>query len=36
MKFGENGHVVSEELFNNIMILYMYTAQGQEKINLAE
>ena len=31
------GQVVSEErLFNNIMILYMYTAQGQGKITLAE
>ena len=28
--------MVSEELFNNIMILYMYTAQGQGKITLAE
>ena len=27
VKFG--GQVVSEELFNNIMILYMYTAQGR-------
>ena len=31
------GQVVSEEkLFNNIMILYMYTAQGQGKKTLAE
>ena len=28
--------VFFEEKFNNIMILYMYTAQGQGKITLAE
>ena len=33
----EIGQVVSKEkLFNNIMILYMYTAQGHGKITLAE
>ena len=33
----EIGQVVSEEkLFNNIMILYMYTLKGQGKITLAE
>ena len=30
------GQVVSEEMFNNIMILYMYTAQKQGKISLAD
>ena len=35
--FVETGQVVSEEkLFNNILILYMYTAQRQGKITLAE
>ena len=33
MKSVEIGQVVSEEkLFNNIMILYMYTEQGQGEI----
>ena len=32
----EIGQVVSEKLFNNIMILYMYTAQGQGKLTLKE
>ena len=33
----EIGQLISEDkLFNNIMILYMYTTLGQEKINLAE
>ena len=32
----EIGQVVSEELLNNIMILYMYTAHGQWKITLAD
>ena len=32
----EIDQVVSEEKFNNIMIIYMYTAQGQGKITLAE
>ena len=32
----EIGQVVSEDLFNNVMILYMYKAQGQEKITLAK
>ena len=32
----EIGQVVSGELFNNIMILCMYPAQGQGKITLAE
>ena len=37
MKFVENWLNASEEkLFNNIMILYMYIAQGQGKITLAE
>ena len=32
----KTGQVVSEEKFNNIIILYMYTAQGKGKITLAE
>ena len=33
----EIGQLISEgKVFNNIMILYMYTAYGQGKINLAE
>ena len=34
MKSG--GKVVSEEKFNNVIILFMYTAQGQGKITLPE
>ena len=30
------GQVISEELFNNILILYMYIAQEQGKITIAE
>ena len=37
VKLVEIGREVSEKkLFNNILILYMYTAQGQGKITLAE
>ena len=30
------GQIVSEEMFNNIMILYLYRTQRQDKINPAE
>ena len=37
MKLVKNSQVVLEEkLFNNIMILYIYTVQGQGKITLTE
>ena len=37
MNWVEIGQMISKEkVLNNIMILYMYTAQGQWKINLAE
>ena len=32
----ETGQVVSADLFNNIMIFYMYTAQGQGKTTFTE
>ena len=32
----EIGQEVTEELFKNIMILYMYTVQGQGKITFTE
>ena len=36
MKIVKIIQVASEELFNNIMILYMSTAQGQGNLKLAE